>query len=247
MKLFRDLLILVIFLGTKTCELCKFDFIMQTRIRSLKNWEKLDMNNMERRRVLCTVTFHLILIICVIWTSYVLIERTANEIKEHQTLEWAFWIKLVVVAMGFTGGVVFMYMQFKTYLNLCRRWRQYNRVIIIQPITEEYIKNSKKKFMEKQQQQQANNSNTTTNNNGSVQQQQTQPLLQQQHSAAAASPSQPEENFVLLTKSKGNKVKAASHTENATPFMDSPTNGDQMAGASANADLINSNQNTNNG
>jgi E3 ubiquitin-protein ligase MARCH1/8 len=130
----------------KSCELCKFEFIMQTRIRSLKNWEKLDMNNIERRKILCSVTFHLIAITCVIWSLYVLIERTAQEIK-HNDFDWAFWIKLVVVAIGFTGGVVFMYIQCKMYFQLCLRWRQYNRVIIIQPITDEILKNSKKKLL----------------------------------------------------------------------------------------------------
>ena len=139
--------------GMKSCELCKFDFIMQTKIRSLKNWEKLDMNNIERRKVLCAVTFHIIAITCVIWSLYVLIERTSEEIKLGR-LDWAFWIKLIVVAIGFTGGVVFMYIQCKMYFQLCLRWRLYNRVIIIQPITEEYIKNSKKKYSERQQQQQ---------------------------------------------------------------------------------------------
>ncbi len=217
------------------------------------------MNNMERRRVLCTVTFHLIVITCIVWSAYVLIERTASEIKENQQLEWAFWIKLVVVAIGFTGGVVFMYMQFKTYFNLCRRWRQYNRVIIIQPITEEYIKNSKKKFMEKQQQQQAaaaaNNSN---NNNSSLRQQQTQSLLQQQQLPSVVIPStQPEDTFALLTKSKSNKVKAANtDAENVTSFMIHNSvivNGDITSGgggvANTNPDIVipNINQNSSNG
>jgi hypothetical protein len=46
--------------GMKSCELCKFDFIMETRTRSFRDWEKLDMNHIERRKVLCSVTFHLI-------------------------------------------------------------------------------------------------------------------------------------------------------------------------------------------
>lgn len=121
---------------------------MQTKIRPFKNWEKLDMNNIERRKILCSVTFHVIAITCVIWSLYVLIERTADEIKSNN-FDWAFWIKLIVVAIGFTGGCVFMYIQCKMYFQLCIRWRQYNRVIIIQPITEEILKNSRKKLGEK--------------------------------------------------------------------------------------------------
>jgi E3 ubiquitin-protein ligase MARCH1/8 len=45
-------------------------------------------------------------------------------------LGWPFWTKLVVVTVGLTGGVVFMYIQCKQYLNLCARWRSRNRVIL---------------------------------------------------------------------------------------------------------------------
>lgn len=37
----------------------------------------------------------------------------------------------MVVAIGFTGGLVFMYVQCKTYVKLFRRWKQFNRIIYI--------------------------------------------------------------------------------------------------------------------
>ena len=80
---------------------------------------------------MCSVTFHIIAITCVIWSLYVLIDRTTEEIREG-VLEWPFWTKLIVVGIGFTGGVIFMYVQCKMYVQLCRRWRAYNRVIYIQ-------------------------------------------------------------------------------------------------------------------
>lgn len=64
-----------------------------------------------------------------------------------------------------------MYIQCKMYFQLCNRWRQYNRMIIIQPITEEILKNSKKKQQEKYNNLQflnntnGNNLKTTDNNN----------------------------------------------------------------------------------
>jgi len=61
----------------------------------------------------------------------VLIDRTTEEIHAG-VLEWPFWTKLIVVAIGFTGGLVFMYVQCKMYVQLCRRWRAYNRVIHVQ-------------------------------------------------------------------------------------------------------------------
>ena len=89
------------------------------------------MTTVERRKIMCSVTFHIIAITCVIWSLYVLIDRTTEEIKEGK-LQWPFWTKLIVVAIGFTGGLVFMYVQCKMYVQLCKRWRAYNRVIFIQ-------------------------------------------------------------------------------------------------------------------
>ncbi|KAK7083677.1 Zinc ion binding [Halocaridina rubra] len=116
---------------TKSCELCKFNFIMHSKIKPFNKWEKLDMSGMERRKIACSVTFHVIAITCVVWSLYVLIERTTEEVQEG-TLEWPFWTKLIVVAIGFTGGLVFMYVQCKMYVQLCKRWRAFNRVIYVQ-------------------------------------------------------------------------------------------------------------------
>nr|XP_015202361.1 PREDICTED: E3 ubiquitin-protein ligase MARCH8 isoform X9 [Lepisosteus oculatus] len=120
---------------TRCCELCKYEFIMETKLKPLRKWEKLQMTSSERRKIMCSVTFHIIAITCVVWSLYVLIDRTAEEIKQGQTsgiLEWPFWTKLVVVAIGFTGGLVFMYVQCKVYVQLWRRLKAYNRVIYVQ-------------------------------------------------------------------------------------------------------------------
>lgn len=45
-------------------------------------WEKLQMTTSERRKIICSVTFHIIAITCVVWSLYVLIDRTAEEIKQ---------------------------------------------------------------------------------------------------------------------------------------------------------------------
>ena len=141
--------------GMKSCELCKFEFIMQTKIRPLKNWQKLDMNRIEKRKIFCSVAFHIIAITCVIWSLYVLVDRTAEEIRKNEFGKWPFWTKIVVVAIGFTGGIVFMYIQCKMYLQLCIRWKQYNRVIIIQPINEDLLKKNKKVPSKNQQHNQS--------------------------------------------------------------------------------------------
>uniref|UniRef100_K7GF97 Membrane associated ring-CH-type finger 8 n=1 Tax=Pelodiscus sinensis TaxID=13735 RepID=K7GF97_PELSI len=133
---------------TRCCELCKYEFIMETKLKPLRKWEKLQMTASERRKIMCSVTFHIIAITCVVWSLYVLIDRTAEEIKQGQTtgiLEWPFWTKLVVVAIGFTGGLLFMYVQCKVYVQLWKRLKAYNRVIYVQNCPE----TSKKGIFEK--------------------------------------------------------------------------------------------------
>ncbi|KAM7073804.1 E3 ubiquitin-protein ligase MARCHF8 isoform 8-T38 [Molossus nigricans] len=133
---------------TRCCELCKYEFIMETKLKPLRKWEKLQMTASERRKIVCSVTFHVIAITCVVWSLYVLIDRTAEEIKQGQAtgiLEWPFWTKLVVVAIGFTGGLLFMYVQCKVYVQLWKRLKAYNRVIYVQNCPE----TSKKSIFEK--------------------------------------------------------------------------------------------------
>ncbi|KAK6641829.1 hypothetical protein RUM44_013547 [Polyplax serrata] len=113
------------------CELCKFQFIMHSKLKSFNKWENLQMSTLEKRKLLFSVTFHAVALTCVAWSLYVLIDRTAEELHRG-ILEWPFWTKLIVVAIGFSGGVVFMYIQCKAYVNLCRRWKAYNRVIYVQ-------------------------------------------------------------------------------------------------------------------
>lgn len=40
------------------------------------------MTTSERRKIFCSVTFHVIAVTCVVWSLYVLIDRTAEEIKQ---------------------------------------------------------------------------------------------------------------------------------------------------------------------
>ena len=93
------------------------------------------MSSLEKRKLFCSVTFHMVAITCVVWSLYVLIDRTAEEVRQGD-LAWPFWTKLVVVAIGFTGGLVFMYIQCKVYVHLCRKWKAYNRIIVVQDAPE---------------------------------------------------------------------------------------------------------------
>lgn len=70
------------------------------------------------------------------WSLYVLIDRTTEEVTQG-ALDWPFWTKLIVVAIGFTGGLVFMYVQCKMYVRLCQKWKAYNRVIKVETLPDE--------------------------------------------------------------------------------------------------------------
>ncbi|XP_037932475.1 uncharacterized protein LOC119667257 [Teleopsis dalmanni] len=116
---------------TNSCELCKFPFIMHTKIKPFNEWRSLDISGIERRRLCCSVMFHCAAALCVIWSLCVLIERAADDVQRG-LIDWPFWTKLAVVTVGLTGGVVFMYIQCKAYLHLCHRWKARNRILLIQ-------------------------------------------------------------------------------------------------------------------
>lgn len=120
----------------KKCELCKYQFHMEAKVKPFRKWQSLKMTHSERRKILCSVSFHVIAITCVVWSLWVLIERTAQEIRDGH-LDWPFWTKLVVVAIGFTGGLVFMYVQCKVYVQLWKRLRAFNRIILVKNVSEE--------------------------------------------------------------------------------------------------------------
>ncbi|XP_066147233.1 E3 ubiquitin-protein ligase MARCHF8 [Euwallacea fornicatus] len=123
---------------TRSCELCKFNFILHTKIKPLSEWRILEMSSVERQRLLCAILFHFVAAVCVVWSLFVLIDRAAEEVQRG-LIAWPFWTKLVVVAVGFTGGAVFMYIQCRQYLHLFSRWKAHNRVILVQNAPEKVL------------------------------------------------------------------------------------------------------------
>jgi len=65
----------------------------------------------------CRSTYNVCVCVCVCVSSGV--------------LEWPFWTKLIVVAIGSMGGLIFMYIQCKVYLQLWRRLKAFNRIITV--------------------------------------------------------------------------------------------------------------------
>jgi len=51
------------------------------------------MNVMERRKVMCSVGFNLIAVTCVLWSLYVLIDKTREEVKLGRLRRFSLSIK----------------------------------------------------------------------------------------------------------------------------------------------------------
>ncbi|KAE8752272.1 hypothetical protein FOCC_FOCC001065 [Frankliniella occidentalis] len=115
----------------RACELCKFQFVMYSKIKPIMQWEQLELSALERRKLLCMVLFHTAALSCVLWSLHVLIDGTLEEINKG-LLEWSLWTKLIGVTAVFSGGVAYIFHQGKAYCALCRRWRAFNRVIYVQ-------------------------------------------------------------------------------------------------------------------
>ncbi|XP_060771612.1 E3 ubiquitin-protein ligase MARCHF8 [Neoarius graeffei] len=123
--------------NTRCCELCKYNFNMEMHLKPLRKWENLQMSTNERRRIFCSVIFHLAAVACLIWSlySFILMNHTAEGLqqgKEHNgPLELLYWIKSCIVALSVLAGFIFMYTQCKVYLNLWRRLKAFNSVIFV--------------------------------------------------------------------------------------------------------------------
>lgn len=48
------------------------------------------MTKSERRKIFCSVLFHLIAIVCMLWSVYVLVKRTAEEIRLGKNGQYVF-------------------------------------------------------------------------------------------------------------------------------------------------------------
>jgi len=55
---------------------------------SIFQWERLNMSTGERRKIFCSVVFHLIAIVCMLWSVYILFQRTAEEIRLGKSGEY---------------------------------------------------------------------------------------------------------------------------------------------------------------
>ena len=65
-------------LMTPDLQLCHHKFDMTSRLPPFKKWKRLSMSANERKRILMSITFHVIALACVVWSLYVLIGKILN-------------------------------------------------------------------------------------------------------------------------------------------------------------------------
>ncbi|CAM4941077.1 unnamed protein product, partial [Rotaria socialis] len=94
------------------------EFIVYAETEPFKQRQKLNMKAGEICKLVCSLASSLILVLCVLWSLYVLIEKTREEVKTGK-LQWPFWTKLIVIIIFLFGGLH------------CIRWRRLNRRILI--------------------------------------------------------------------------------------------------------------------
>ena len=48
------------------------------------------MTRMERRRLICSLSFHILALASVIWSEYILIDKIIADVREDN-MGWEFW------------------------------------------------------------------------------------------------------------------------------------------------------------
>ncbi|KAF7488959.1 E3 ubiquitin-protein ligase MARCH8 [Sarcoptes scabiei] len=124
----------------KYCELCKYNFNLKRKNRPFYQWECFKMTASEQRKLMFHGCFNLISMICVFWSIYVIAEKASLELTGK--LGWKFWIKLLIVIVGFLCGLIFIFFQLKLYVTILKRWKQYNQIVIIENVRKDIIANN---------------------------------------------------------------------------------------------------------
>ncbi len=73
------------------------------------------MNVVERRKIMCSVAFNLIAVTCVLWSFYVLIEKTREEVKTGKLRKFVREIKYIM-------KVICSRMAILDEINCCSHW-----------------------------------------------------------------------------------------------------------------------------
>ncbi|KAL3316206.1 hypothetical protein Ciccas_005152 [Cichlidogyrus casuarinus] len=111
---------------------------MKVRLKPFWQWQSLVLTGREKRRLIFSVLFHAIAMICTIWSIYVLAHRVVIEIQ-NRDLAWPLWTKVLVIAIGLAGSLIFSYVQIRIYYGLTKRWMIRNQKYIFASLTDSEV------------------------------------------------------------------------------------------------------------
>ena len=81
---------------TPDFQLCHHKFDMTSRLPPFKKWKRLSMSANERKRILMSITFHVIALACVVWSLYVLIGEILVISYDSRDMSHVIIIKMII-------------------------------------------------------------------------------------------------------------------------------------------------------
>ncbi|VDL61261.1 unnamed protein product [Hymenolepis diminuta] len=125
--------------NSKRCELCHFEYEMNSYTKPLKEWRCCPFSLADVRKMFCFTLIYLIIQASVAWALYALITNLATPGVSTPRYVWQFWLKVFVILIGISCVGIFAYVQIRYCFGMCKRWRRINRVCLIQEPSGERI------------------------------------------------------------------------------------------------------------
>ncbi|MBN3290521.1 MARH1 ligase, partial [Polypterus senegalus] len=96
---------------------------------------ELELCRSEWKKIIKTIAVYIVALICVIWSLQILIDRTADMIylsNGNGIFSWTLWVKIVIAPPSLILSIVILYAERKFYINLWKRLKAHNSMILIQ-------------------------------------------------------------------------------------------------------------------
>lgn len=106
------------------CELCNYEFQLQTTTRPLLQWKLPALTLYEQRRVTCLLIMIVLAGLCMIWSIHDIVETIKIRSFPYP---WVFWTKLMFIIFC----IVIIGWQYYTFSFFFKRLREHNRVLMV--------------------------------------------------------------------------------------------------------------------
>jgi len=118
--------------GNKSCELCKYNFIMKKNLKPIKKWQNFQLTKESKRKILFDMLVYILAIICNIWTIVIFSNIIISRLK-NQNIDWVLFMVLILCSICWIGMIWFAYFFIKLNYILIKKWIDYNRDIEVLP------------------------------------------------------------------------------------------------------------------